>query len=777
MSRKRRRKDPDSDYQDTGEQNNLQHLLLRPRTRIPFNVTHHSHDCYSHARDGDGDGDGEKQKQNNLTFHSKDYVNWKTLARDALITICSFCDLNDILAVRRTCSCFRSSARDEAKQRTSLSFSELAGVFKDHRVQSESELANNTKDDKDEDKHKNVKDEDQECQDTNTNTSQSTRHGSARAFVDYYDNRISQRLKKDKQEECVSTILDEVLQEFCTSTGTSTSSRYQHLDFCNLRDLVAPRLRLRPRHLEKLVTLDLSFCSRLEPYVLLDIVPTTSHPISTSNSNSNSNSLSNSAITTSTISMHTSTHTRVPPPLRQLYLAGCRKFKGDHVTRLTEYFTEIQVLHLSGCSQAMNDKSIIQICNHLHHNLESFDLSGFNRITDASSIAIFRTCKKLRYLNVNHCERLHWDFLAPFRQGLEEWWTEVILAGAGAGAGAAADEDQGRASLFDVCSLARSGDVHSLRVAQSFSSFGHLMDWDMISFQMEIADISFGASTRGGLQKYGLAALAMASFGRLREVNVSGSQIVNADVHVLSVVCQDSLKSLDVRCCDHIGDDSLRSISQYAKNLVNLDLSACINMTDVGVAELQHCERLTCLKMASLTSITNISISSFGSLSNLLVLDVHNCRFVTKEAIKELLGQLPLLVDVDARNIAHDHWKCAITGEDKKGLAIFNGKKCRHAGLQRGESSQCCSVTESSRRVTIQQGARPRRMYHCTECDLVPKFNQGMCGGCAIHCHKDHFSSVYMGAVTYYFCDCAFDFVPEGREGCKLLGIRSVIDK
>ena len=445
------------------------------------------------------------------------------------------------------------------------------------------------------------------------------------------------------------------------------------------------------------------------------------------------------------------------------------------MTRLTEYFTEIQVLHLSGCSQAMNDKSIIQICNHLHHNLESFDLSGFNRITDASSIAIFRTLKKLRYLNVNHCERLHWDFLAPFRQGLEEWWTEQVIL---AGEGAAADEDQGRAPLFDVCNLARSGNVHSLRVAQSFSSFGHLMDWDMISFQMEIADISFGASTRGGLQKYGLAALAMTSFGRLREVNVSGSQIVNADVHVLSVVCRDSLKSLDVRCCDHIGDDSLRSISQYAKNLVNLDLSACINMTDVGVAELQHCERLTCLKMASLTSITNISISSFGSLSNLLVLDVHNCRFLTKEAIKELLGQLPLLVDVDARNIAHDNWKCAITGEDKKGLAIFNGKKCRHhAGLQRGESSQCCSVTESSRRVTIQQGARPRRMYHCTECDLVPKFNQGMCGGCAIHCHKDHFSSVYMGAVTYYFCDCAFDFVPEGREGCKLLGIRSVIDK
>jgi len=592
-----------------------------------------------------------KRKRHGASSSYSGQWDWNTIAEDIVITICSYCDLNDILALRRVSSFFRRGTQLDTMNRDSLYFSALVG---------------------------------------NYNTE------SFAGRIDYDDNKRSQWVKKDKQEECVRTMLEEGSQR------PQGQCRHRHIDLCNMRNVIS--LVLAPQHMTNLVVLDLSNCARLEPHFLLNII---------------------AAVDDSP---------PPPPALRELYLTGCRRIGGTAISSIVQFFTNLTVLHLAGCSQTIDDKCVSQICNSLP-DLQSLDLMGFNRITDVSSIEMFRRLNQLKYLNVDSCEKLKWNFLSRHCHNLERW-----LA-------ASSPED-----LLSICEIARAGNVSNLKGLLSMQS----MDVDIFCFNLEVANMSFGPSVRGGLPAFALSTLALASFGRLREVNVSGStHVVDDDVKVLLCTCSDSLKSLEIRCCDNLGDPSLVAISQYGKQLVFLDVSACFKMTDVGVEELQWCSNLSTFKASSLLNLTNKSVSCLGRLKKMVLFDLHNCPKVTSQAIKKLLLECPSLVEVDARNICPS--KHTIPMDDKKKLTIYNGKRCNASNPF--NLLHCCSVRQSSQRTTIQQGSRPRRMYHCGQCKLLPKFDRGMCSACAATCHKGH-AGVYLGSVTFFYCDCAFGFQP-----------------
>jgi hypothetical protein len=612
-----------------------------------------------------------KRHASNSGSPKHDPINWNDLAEDALRTICSFCDMNDILSLRCSCSLFRSSAKLALRgQCETLSFSSLVG-----NVLNRSSL------------HR----------------------------TDYNNNKISYWLKRDKQEECMNTLLTGVLE----SRGSSSSKvQFHRMDFCNMKDISS--ISLTPQHLSALVSLDFSFCSRLHPSVLMNII------VPTTTTSKNGHSLP----------------ALPPPPLEELYLNGCRKIMGVHVQSLVHHFTEIKVLHLAGCSQTIGDDCVESICTSLR-KLESLDLMGLSRVTDRSSILLFTKLKHLQYLNVDNCERLRWDFLRPFLQTFERWM-----------------EDASAEDILGFCRAARNGDTSSVRNQEPFAS----MDWNLLSFRLKFANVSFGPGTRGGLPPYGLSTLAISSLGCLREVNVSGSRIIDNDIKHLVISCRDSLKSLDISCCDNIRDQSLHHISEHGENIVYLDISACINITDSGMKVLHLCQRLTSLKASSLIYITDNSVSFLRRLKRLVLLDLSNCSKVGRQCVERVICKLPLLVEVDVRNISSS--RRGITSEQqKKHLSIFNGKRCTAGDNTSLHLSHCCSALSDSQRTTSQQGARPQRMYHCRQCELLPKYNRGMCYICASHCHKSH-AGVYQGAVTFFYCDCAFGF---HQEDCVML--------
>jgi len=244
---------------------------------------------------------------------------------------------------------------------------------------------------------------------------------------------------------------------------------------------------------------------------------------------------------------------------------------------------------------------------------------------------------------------------------------------------------------------------------------------------------------------------------------VSSSGIVDDDIKILLMTCTDSLKSLEIRCCDNIRDPALECIAQYGKYLAFLDFSACFNVTDEGVAQLQNCSMLTSLKLSSIPSLTDRSIATLCELRKLVFLDLRCCMNVTASAVRNVLQKCPLLVEIDARDIGSSLQ--AITTEDKRNLSIFNGRRCNTVStINTAGTLRCCSAFFSSQRTSLHQGVTAKRMYHCTQCNLLPQYNRGVCLICSEKCHKNQgHSGVYLGAITYFFCDCAFGFQPNGH--------------
>jgi len=573
-------------------------------------------------------------------------VEWRTLAEDPLVLICSFCDLNNVLSLRCASSFFRNAAHQELRDRKVLHFSALGSRCSSKKASNDG------------------------------------------IRCDYDDNQISQVWKKENQDECVNAILD-VMSEV---NGEEAGCRY--LDFANLSYI---RLINFPQNLVRsLLVLDLTNCKLLDPQFLVSLNKTATSKLQ----------------------------------LRELYLTGCRKFHGGQIMLLARMCPDLRVLHLSGCSQTIDDTVLKFICIHLT-KLESLDLMGLNRIKDISHV--FQNLKKLKHLNINHCEKIDMGFLQHQCIALK------LLV-----------ERSTREELFAICKDAACENVLQKNLGNMLGDMQNLHLSDL-----EVADISFGTSIRGGAPAYSLASFALASRGKLREVDVSGStSIVDDDIKILLMTCT-QLKSLEIRCCDNISDHALESIAVHGKHIVFLDFSACFKVTDEGVAQLQNCSKITSLKMSSIQSLTDRSIVPLRQLRKLILLNVHSCVNITTSAVRTLLHECPMLVEIDARYIGGI--RNTINKEDKRQLSIYNGKRCNVVNTT--DILRCCSVITSSQRTSAQQGVIARRMYHCTGCNLLPRYNRGMCLACSERCHKGH-AGVYLGAITYFYCDCAFGFHP-----------------
>jgi hypothetical protein len=71
-----------------------------------------------------------------------------------------------------------------------------------------------------------------------------------------------------------------------------------------------------------------------------------------------------------------------------------------------------------------------------------------------------------------------------------------------------------------------------------------------------------------------------------------------------------------------------------------------------------------------------------------------------------------------------------------------------------------CAARQHSQRLKASQGVSPQQMWHCADCELVPRRNRGMCFACASSCHRGH--EIYLGSLTRFYCDCAYGFSSSG---------------
>jgi hypothetical protein len=502
-------------------------------------------------------------------------------------------------------------------------------------------------------------------------------------LMDQDRNQVRLRLKKTKAEICISTILtDTILSKHPESVQVLDLSC---LNFSNLPSLY---------NLSNLIQLNLTGCHHLHPNVLLE------------------------AFTK-----------RKNQPLKSLNLTGCRRITGDTISCIATHCPYIEILWLSGCSQSLDDTSLISICNSLV-NLISLNISGFDRITDTAMITVFMKLKRLKLLDISSCKQIRWNFLKPSGQQIEEWISS--------------HEDEDTSCLFQ---LFRSGKLNEARQMLNMS-FPILVD--PFSLQLRVAGIAFGTNLSKGLPRNMVTIMALSSLGRLNEIVVSGSSCVtNADIINLAKICGDNLLHLEIACCQLIGDSSLEILGIECNRLNYLDCSFC-PITNKGVAALGKIEALCYLKCQSLHKITDEGILSISNLKQLLYLNFDFCCNLSVDAVLQVCMNLPNLVELGMREITSRSKLNSSSLKDR--LAYYNGRQIKENCHQ----SRCCSFRSTSTRNNANEGIHPQRSYECKQCSLTAAFNRFICKWCAERCHSGHDGLVVSSTCSYFYCDCSF---------------------
>jgi hypothetical protein len=429
------------------------------------------------------------------------------------------------------------------------------------------------------------------------------------------------------------------------------------------------------------------------------------------------------------------------PPLKHLYLTGCRRIGDETVRRLVMTFRKLETLHLVGCSQTIADPSLICI-SHSLTQLKSLNVAGFDRVTDIGCQAIFAGCLKLTYLNIDWCKKVRLSFLSTLGSRV----LEAIEA-------------------IDRDAFARINNQTTPEVL--FQTIG-LETANLPSCpKLEVANIAVGHGRNSGLGPGSLAYMACTSLGKLREVDISGCEsVTDKDLKVLAAVCAPTLQWLEMRCCNISNEGILYLASFGCKKLGYLDISACFNIRDEAIISLcpsllgtdDGCPFLTSLKMASLPHLTDAALLAVSNLSRLILLDVHNCPNITTQGVGQVIRYCGSLFDLNIKDIGNSTGCNSLRREDRTKLALFNGKLQKGGAADGICSTRCCSVRHFSQRSGIKNGVSHQRMYHCIDCSLLQSHGRGMCSSCAATCHKGH--RVYLGSVTAFYCDCGFGFLP-----------------
>ncbi|XP_076957773.1 uncharacterized protein LOC143633334 [Bidens hawaiensis] len=150
----------------------------------------------------------------------------------------------------------------------------------------------------------------------------------------------------------------------------------------------------------------------------------------------------------------------------------------------------------------------------------------------------------------------------------------------------------------------------------------------------------------------GLAAVAD-GFTKLQKLTLIWcSNATNAGLTFVAQKCT-SLKCLDLQGC-YVGDQGLRAIGKYCKQLEVLNLRFCEGLTDIGLVDLAiGCEKsLKSLGVAACAKITDVSLEAVGSHCRVLETLSLDSEYVNnKRVIIAVANGCPLLKNLNLQCI------------------------------------------------------------------------------------------------------------------------------
>lgn len=562
---------------------------------------------------------------------------------------------------------------------------------------------------------------------------------------------------KRQRLEGVHTELAQDSQTIATHLSTTTNNmtcysadfrcKLRYLEILHLRGISGkgwlPRLARAP-----LRTLDLSGCAGLDPSLLIDYL----------------------VARASTYNSCRTPIAREESCLKSLNLSGCVRVGPRVVAAIANHQHQLEALWLGGCSQSIKSSDIIHCLLPRLVNLRHLDLQDLHNLSDLSGQFMQVLPVTIESINFSSCKFLRLAGIEAL-EAIQVHMNHQLL-----GRGEQRDNDDNDVDSSPWASAPRNR--HSKMIHLVLDAIG---------------------TPRIGLCR---GVLAYFSMGRsLREVHITGcEQVQDWEVEALAVLCADTLTCFQARGC-RIGDPAILALAKYCKVLAEVDVSACFRVGNRGIVALssKHLldhgpqdvarsqliipggleSRLRVLRLASLPGLTNVGVVAIANIKSLHILDVENCIEVTSNVLCNTILQLPYLVDINAKGIADSCAsltsllrQAAISVPLPTGLRFVNQRVFRSHSrtstlppdTEASDSAitaplcpnstlaKCCSVRTKSQRLGPNTPMAP--MYHCIDCNLVPKFDRGICSACISSCHVGH--RTFLGAWDRFYCDCPF---------------------
>ena len=134
---------------------------------------------------------------------------------------------------------------------------------------------------------------------------------------------------------------------------------------------------------------------------------------------------------------------------------------------------------------------------------------------------------------------------------------------------------------------------------------------------------------------------------KLQYLNISGCNITDISINNIAINCND-LHTLDISRCWQVTNDSIINISKYCIKLLSLYICYCSsNITDIGIIEItRQCSRLVTLNITACYDVTDIGMISIASCNNLQSLDITWCNKITDIGIIKVVRQCTRLLSL-----------------------------------------------------------------------------------------------------------------------------------
>lgn len=555
-----------------------------------------------------------------------------------------------------------------------------------------------------------------------------------------------------RQENAVGTLLSSSIQ---SAKKANRTVKWKRIEFSNLRSVTGESFLLALKDVP-LIKIDFTNCIRLDPQLLLEYLR------------------------------------YCPTTLKYLSLNGCTQVGSDVVETVMERHTQLTTLSLGSCSQSLRADSCLSKLPQFHQ-LRHLDLRCLKHISDESISLVDLLPTSLRSIDLSGCEQLR--MLSREAQRKMQVYLERSQQYVEAAEVRIANINNILENNVDNNGNARA--VYP-GILQDNPEVFIWKDEPTSRHRLRHLFLDGVANPRRGLCR---GMVAYFAHGRcLQEVHLAGCENVGDwEIAALAVTCGDTLTCFQMRA-GKIGNLALKALARHCHVLGEIDVSACFGVSDAGVIALCGHTRdrrqrqsevesrspdrkrrrlvrssLKALKVASLPQLTDRGIEAIANLRSLLVLDVHDCPEVTPPAIQKTLHALLDLIDVNAKDIGTGSGVSLPTllRNDRsapRNLKFVNQRKFVSSvdrELDTSSSSpspssgcglkSCCTVHSQSQRLS---NAVPlQMMYHCSDCQLIPSLDRGMCQNCAVTCHKGH--KTFLGSYTRFYCDCPFGLTAE----------------